>query len=239
MWFGKIERILLIIFVPLGLFFLGLYNYLRDGVFYSIDSFFNVILDLFYKQGVSFAWFCSGLGVYESLPQNTVSYTFGGFIDYLHYGVIGQILWGNNGLGVGNNLMRGEMGNSMAHHLSYLLLGDAYLQGHGCGSSGFLEVFVDYGYIGIIIYCVLLGIFCVRAFNFSQYNLIKLSLVLLTIDGILYMPRAQAMQPFLFVLQLQFICPFIICFGYALLISSGIVHLWKNNASDVHGVKLS
>lgn len=89
-------------------------------------------------------------------------------IDYFKYGSIGQRFFGIEGLGNGNNLRHALNGNSMAHQLSYTLLGDWYLEGHGCGSSYLLEVFADYGKIGIFIFSFFLGMLLISAFDIGK-----------------------------------------------------------------------
>lgn len=40
--------------------------------------------------------------------------------------------------------------NSLAHNLAYVYRKDEYLAGNGNGSSYLLEIFADYGYIGVL-----------------------------------------------------------------------------------------
>ena len=123
-----------------------------------------VIADLFYKQGVSFRWLALGYGAIPFLPHNGfTNYTFGSFIDYFCNGSIAQKFFGAVSLGSSNSLLKAQYGNNFSHHLSYILLGDEYLAGHGCGSSYLLEVFADYGYLGIVVFSLILGLFLVCA----------------------------------------------------------------------------
>ena len=47
--------------------------------------------------------------------------------------------------------------NSYAHNLSYLVLNKEYLKGHGIGSSYIMELYTDYGMIGVFLLSLLLG----------------------------------------------------------------------------------
>ena len=211
-WIGKFETICLLVATPIGLIVLGLMNYIRDNVSSGMSNVTEILVDLLYKQGVTFSWYCSGLGILKQLPGITSSnYTFGGFIDYFKYGSLGQIFFGMEGLGNVNSLRRAMTGNSMAHQLSYTLLGNSYLQGHGCGSCYLLEVYADYGIAGIFIFSILLGIVLVCAFSIARRSVIGGVIMLLAITGILFMPRAEAMGGIKFIFRMPFWCTFIVC----------------------------
>lgn len=211
-WIGKIETIGMLVATPIGLIFLSLMNYIRDGVSSGMSKVTEILVDLLYKQGVTFSWYCSGLGVLKQLPGiNTSNYTFGGFIDYFKYGSIGQVCLGIEGLGSGNSIRHAMNGNSMAHQLSYTLLGDSYLQGHGCGSCYLLEVYADYGIVGIFIFSILLGAILTSALAIARKNTICGVIMLLSITGTLFMPRAEAMGGVNFILRIPFWCTFAVC----------------------------
>ena len=218
-WLGKMEKGLMITIMPFMLMFLAAYKYIRSDIDVEFTP-IELVVDFFYSQGVTFTWLCSGLGVYTQLPDGVISYTFGEIIDYFKYSRAAELIWGGVNLGNSNNLLRATLGNSMSHHLSYLLLGNRYLNGNGVGSSYLLEVFVDFGYIGIILFCLLLGWFTIYTLHFARKGIIQCSVILLAINGILYMPRANAMAPFIYLVQIQFLCSFVACFGYSLLLSS-------------------
>ena len=223
-WFGKNEKTCLLVMSPFLLIFLAAYGYIRTNVSWREFNIFELFMEFFYSQGVSFGWLCSGLGITEMLSENVCSYTFGGVIDYYRYGTMAQLLWGGTDLGVGNNILRATLSNSMGHHLSYLLLGDLYLEGSGVGSSYILEVFVDFGYIGVAIFCLLLGYITIYIVHWALKGIIQYYIFLVSINGILLMPRSSAMAPVLFLFQAQYICLFILCVGYSYILSSFIVH---------------
>ena len=211
-WIGKFEKWALILVTPIGLVLLGMMNYIRDGVSAGFSNVFEIFLDLLEKQGVTFSWLSCGLGILNKLPgYGSSNYTFGGIIDYFKYGSIGQRFFGIEGLGNGNNLRHALNGNSMAHQLSYALLGDWYLEGHGCGSSYLLEVFADYGKIGIFIFSFFLGTVLISAFDIAKRNMFCGAVVLLSITGTLFMPRSEAMDGIDFILRIPFWCTFICC----------------------------
>lgn len=211
-WIGKFERWALILVTPIGLVLLGMMNYIRDGVSAGFSNVFEIFLDLLEKQGVTFSWLSCGLGILNKLPGfGSSNYTFGGIIDYFKYGIIGQKFFGIEGLGSGNNLRHALSGNSMAHQLSYALLGDWYLEGHGCGSSYLLEVFADYGKIGVFIFSFFLGMLLISAFDIAKQNMFCGAIMLLSITGTLFMPRSEAIGGINFILRIPFWCTFICC----------------------------
>lgn len=209
-WIGSFEKTALIAGIPVGVCVLGLLNYVREGTSVSFNNVFDIIVDFFFKQGVTFAWYCSGLGILYKLPQ-PANYTFGSIADYFKYGSLAQIFFGAEALQEGNNLQRALNGNSMAHHLSYALLGQEYLNGHGCGSSYLLELYADYQEAGVFIFSVLLGAFLIVSFFLAKRNSIFGAIMLLTINGILFMPRAEVMGGLGFILRIPFWCTFLVC----------------------------
>lgn len=121
----------------------------------ATNGFFGAIVDLLYKQGVSFNVLGIGYSTIPNLPPGPKCYTFGGFIDYFLHGSIAQ-MFGGTDLGAGNNVVKAVEGNSFAHSMSYIAKSD-YLQGHGWGSSYLLETYVDFGWIGLILFSLVLG----------------------------------------------------------------------------------
>lgn len=210
-WLGKIEKTALILATPIGLCALGLLNYTRDNLNVKFGGVGAIITDLIVRQGVSFAWLCSGLGSLNAINTYPgINFTFGSFIDYFKYGRLGEKFFGIS-LGSGNTLLKATKSNSMAHHLSYTLLGEQYLQGHGSGSSYLLEVYADYKIIGIIIFSVLLGLFLSVALKFARQGIIPCAFILLSVSGVLLMPRAEALGAFYFTIQLPFWCAILAC----------------------------
>lgn len=220
-WLGILEKGALLLAVPLGLILLGAMNYLREGQ--GMEGGMNpaaIIADLFYKQGVSFKWLALGFGAMPFLPHNGfTNYTFGSFIDYFCNGSIAQKFFGAVSLGSSNSLLKAQMGNNFSHHLSYILLGDEYLAGHGCGSSYLLEVFADYGYLGIVVFSLILGLFLVCAPRLAGKNAVLFSIILLCMTNLFLIPRAEATGFLQFVLTMQFWAAFVICCGGALILS--------------------
>ena len=222
-WMGKFEKGVLILGVPAGLVLLGAMNYIREGNGGAGGpaNVLSIIADLFYKQGVSFRWLALGYGAIPFLPHHGfTNYTFGSFIDYFCNGSIAQKFFGAVNLGSSNSWIKAHYGNNFSHHLSYILLGESqYLAGHGCGSSYLLEVFADYGYLGIILFSLILGFLLVYGPRLGGKNALLFSVLLLSVTNLFLIPRAEATGFLQFVLTMQFWAAFVICCGGALIIS--------------------
>ena len=202
-WFGRIEKTLIVAMVPFILVFLGALNYTRADAEVSKNG-FELIIDLFYHQGITFDVLTIGYASIPALPVRPFrNYTFGGFIDYFLHGTIGQ-LFGGTPLPSGNNMEQALYSNSFAHNMSYVAKGKEYLEGHGWGSSYILETFVDYGYIGVIISSMLIGIFCVYVLKFMKKNKYTFYISLLALTSFFMLPRAEATGWLTFILTAQF-----------------------------------
>ena len=216
-WVGKIERLLLIICTPLGIIFLGLFNYIREGISFNGIHVSTSIIDFFYKQGVTFSWISCGLGVINQLPAH-VCYTFGTIVDYILYGSLGQIIFGTEGIPSNNTAIHGTRGNSLSHHLSYIVLGNKYLEGHGTGSSYLLESYIDFGYIGVFIISLFIGILSIALMRAAKKYFSIAIITFLTFTGIIYMPRNEFGQIIGFLTYIQFWFITICCILAALLL---------------------
>lgn len=221
-WLGKAERTVILLFLPFILAFLGVYNYIReDRAVENGMGIFSLIVDLFYKQGVSFDVLCIAYGTIPYLPERTIrNYTFGGFIDYFTHGTIAQLL-GGKGLLPGNNLEQALYSNSFAHNMSYIAKGQDYLEGHGFGSSYILETFVDYGYAGVVISSIIFGFLCIYAMRLVQLNKYTFYVTLIGLTSLFFVPRAETTGWLTFLLTAQFwISTLVIVFASGLCIKS-------------------
>ncbi len=214
-WLGFLEKFLITLLTPIAVIILGAYNYIRDseGGSKVTKNIFELVVDFIYKQGVSFEVLCIG---YESIPKikytGFTNYTFGGIIDYFKYSKIARILWGGMSLGEGNNLNKALYSNSFAHRMSYVARGQEYLDGHGWGSSYILETFADFGYVGIIIFSILMGAFLASVIYILRKGNIGFIFILVSLTNMYFCPRDAALGWINFILYLQFWVPFLVCY---------------------------
>lgn len=233
-WIGRFERTACIIVIPFALVFLGAYNYIRDSAEYQ-SSAVSLIVDLFYKQGVSFDVLCIGFAAIPNLPSVVPkNYTFGNAIDYIKTNVISRKLFGTQPLGDGNNEYRAIYGNDFSHSMSYVARDD-YLDGHGYGSSFILETFADFGYIGIIIFSILLGMLMIYMLHLLRKSRMWRVVVFMALTQFFFMPRASATGCFTFVIYIQFWIPIAAIYLLAALINKkyDIVRPCKENGKSL------
>ena len=88
--------------------------------------------------------------------------------------------------------------NSYAHNLSYLVLNNEYLNGHGIGSSYIMELYTDYGMIGVFLLSLLLGILFIAMLQVAyRSRTILFALSLLILNNLFFMPRSSFFRKFL------------------------------------------
>lgn len=204
-WIGKVEKILIAICTPVFIAFLTLYSYIRVGNGAKVQNPLSVIADFFYGQGVTFDVLSIGYGY---IPGARIiqpcNYTFGGFIDYIYRGTIGQKLFHTEPLTSYNSIFNAENSNSFSHVLSYLSFKGEYLKGHGRGSSYLLEVYVDFDYIGVIVFSLILGALLIYIVNIFGKNTLMDTIILVSLTTIFFIPRAEATGWLTFIVTIQF-----------------------------------
>lgn len=204
-WIGKFEKIVLVIAIPCSLCFMTVYAYIRSGAAIVKTSFLRLLMEFFYGQGVTFNVLGIAYGHRMNLPERAWrNYTFGGMIDYIVHGRIGQLLFGTEALPEGNNWSNGRLSNNLSHNLSYLVRKDSYLNGQGWGSSYMLENYIDFGYIGLILFNLVLGILLVYMLKRFGRNTLLDTIVLLSMTTIFFIPRAEATGWLSFIVTVQF-----------------------------------
>lgn len=212
-WFGKTERVLVGIATPLCLIFMGVYSSIREGKGISMKNPFALLADFFYGQGATFDALSVAYGYREGIkllrPKN---YTFGGFIDYILHGRIGQMLWHTEALPSGNNEINGIYSNSFAHNFSYVSLKEEYLKGRGRGSSYMLENYFDFGWIGVILFSLVLGILLIAVIHWFGKKLLANTVILISLTTIFFTPRAEATGWLTFILTVQFWLCMVACY---------------------------
>lgn len=211
-WIGFWEKLLLAVGGPISIAFLGAYNYIREGKKLGSMGLFDLILDFFYKQGVSFDVLRIG---YKTIPNikytGFVNYSFGEILDYILHGNIAQILWNAKSFGVGQTETLGLYSNLLANRIAYTASKGAFLSGHGWGGSYLLDTYADWGYLGVILFSLFLGIVFSSMIYFIKKNTFSCCIVLIILNSIYYIPRSSAFYWAGFAVYIQFYIPVITC----------------------------
>lgn len=218
-WIGKFEKTVFIIGSPLVLAFLGAYNYIREGRKMVSGGFFGLLIDFFYRQGVSSEILKVG---YSFLPKIKytcfVNYSFGEIIDYVFHGSLAQILFGAKSLGEGQNINLGMYSSLLANRIAYTAVPESFLSGHGWGSSYILDTYADWGYLGIIFFSLFLGILFSYMNCYFKKRTLYTVFILLVLTNVYYCPRSSAFGFLSFIVYLQFYIPFFACFAISMLL---------------------
>ena len=192
-----LKRIILI-GLAAGIVFSGLFFYVdRSRLDYQRRDQFILPLQLIYDQNISYMTLNRGqelAGI--SLYQNK-NYTFGPFSD--HFGAARHLKPYTKAFV--------EQADSLAADIAYHLYGDNAFKGYGLGSSFIMEVYHDYGFIGLAVYSMLLGMLLASLSAISWRNLIVDALKLRILLEIFYIPRAPASQFLVNLLVPQFYLP--------------------------------
>ncbi|WP_010677043.1 O-antigen polysaccharide polymerase Wzy family protein [Bacillus timonensis] len=217
-WITRSLKISIITIIPVIMILFSAYNYVRFEIEKTNDM--NPIVDFVYNQGISFTTLTRGYTAAPYLPDHdNKNYTFGSFIDYITRGTPSQILFGVEGLG-SNTVEHATLGNSLSHALSYHLYGKSYLNGQGAGSSYILELYLDFGLIGIVIFSILLGILFSSFSNLIGNNWFKNVILLRILMEVFLIPRGSALGWLNFLMGLQFWIPIFLCWFLSLAILS-------------------
>lgn len=204
-WLGKIECSIVVISTPVILIFMGCYSYIRDGQGMNMVNPIRLLVDFFEGQGVTFDVMTIAYGYRAGiLLKEPKNYTFGSIIDYIYRGTVGQKIFGTCAIPEGNNEIAGTLSNNFSHILSYITLKDEYLNGRGRGSSYILEVFFDYGYIGVFIFNIILCIVLIGMVRWFGKKVLFSTIILISLTGIFFIPRAEATGWLTFIVTLQF-----------------------------------
>lgn len=188
-WFGKFEKNLCIIFIPLLILSMPLINIVRLGDDITVQDIFDGMTAFFYQQGVSITVIKRALIFEGALPDGKF-YMFGGLWDFFHSNVISRML---GMVSYSKNTVEHALeGSSLQHALSYIVMGNYYLMGHGLGSSYIAEAFHDFRYAGVIIINFIYGYILKRLFDFKQYNVWIAAVALSMLNALFLAPRGNA-----------------------------------------------
>lgn len=217
-WFKRKYIVYLIASIPLIAVAGSVINVTRFGG--STDG-MNVIesfLNFFYDQGVTGNMVKRAYEYSDKIPD--AIYT----LEFLHSGLLARLL----GIEVynGNSVDHALYGNSMTHALGYAVMGSQYLAGRGTGSSYIIEVFYDFGYLGVATGTALYSWLFAKISKLRKNNIFTRSLMFSVITQLLWAPRASFTAFISFLDAPSTIIAFIFIFSLAYLFK------WKNKRNS-------
>ncbi|MDO5720248.1 MAG: O-antigen polysaccharide polymerase Wzy family protein [Actinomycetaceae bacterium] len=208
-WLGTFEKLALLLGAPVAVLALNALNYLRAGTTTHFAAITDSFLDFFHKQGVSFKMLTFSYSEIPRLPDGFHSYTFGPIIDYVTRGPIGQAM-GNKPLPGNNSVEMALESNSFSHAMSFLTHSN-YLGGEGYGSSYTIELFTDFGWLGVLIGGIVLGVSLTLIPSFIDRGGVIGIATLYAVTQIMWLPRDSALGWVSFLSTPQFWLFVIIC----------------------------
>ena len=203
-WFGKLEKIAIIVCIPLMIISMGAYNYIRDDKEVKISA-GELMVDFLYKQGTTYDTVLQGYTYQDKLPgKDNKNYTFSAVTDTVLYNSLGKLIFDAPEITDGNSLRTAYNSHSFSHAISSVVLGDEYIGGKGRGSSYIIENYIDFGYTGCIVFSLLLGVVCsasVLLFGKKWFGSVIILNILL---DLFFTPRAESLSSVTFLFSYKF-----------------------------------
>ena len=226
-WIGVKEKAMLYLGTPIMMLVMGFLNYARDGEGIGNMSLSELLIDFVYKQGTSFGVLARGYLYGSNLPVREFrNYTFSPIIEYITRGNLGILFGGTPFVSANNSLELALTSDRYAHNISYIVLRQDYLAGHGIGGSYVMEMYTDYGMIGLFLLSIIMGISFIFMMKSSyQSGILFFSITLLILNNLFFMPRSSFSESFFSLFTMQFWGIIIIIFVSAGLLKKRIKHV--------------
>lgn len=200
----KLLIISTIVVAIIGLVILGKIGYDRSSEDYNGNS-WKFIPNIAYVQSTTFDTIRQIYDHKNDLPRNLFgNYSFGNIIENVEYNKITEIVFKIKPISNYNSVTRATTGFSMAHQISYIALGQLYLDGYGIGTSYLGEAYIDAGYLGVIILSMIIGYLMAYISNHTFEHWLKTSFILEILLIIFYLPRESFGAIFDFIFSLTF-----------------------------------
>ena len=226
-WIGLKEKLVLYIGSPIMMVAMGILNYVRDDAEINKTGVFDILLDFVYKQGTSFGVLTRGYLYESSLPiKEFRNYTFSSIIEYFSKGNLAILFGAKPYTAENNSIELALQSDRYPHNISYIVMKEEYLAGHGIGSSYIMEIYTDYGLIGIFLFSILLGMLFILMMRIAYSGKILLfGMTLLVLNNLFFMPRSSFSESFFSLFTMQFWGIIIIIFVSAGLLKKRIKHV--------------
>lgn len=204
-WIGRKEITLVVMLIPVVIVALGAMNYTREDQDIPSTSPLYLVEDFFYKQGTSFDTMIQTVEYRDKILTDTyINFSFGEFVDFALYNGISNKIFGTTELEYGNGIKKATISNNLAHRVSYIALGDYYLEGHGRGTTYFSELYLDFGYMGVLILNMIIGLFFGRVTKLYKNGYCQRMILLIILMNVFLTPRMSFSSSITFVISYYF-----------------------------------
>lgn len=187
-WITRKTILVLLMSMPVCGVLLAAYSTLRTGV--DLDSnvtFKSLLIVLFANVADTDKVIKYGYMLRDIIPENHI-YCIGNMIDYFQFSNLSKIFFGNEVL-VSQTAEYALQGNNFSYMLSYLYYPSKFLSGHGLGSCYIAELYQDFGYMGIFLGNLVVGIMLRNIFIINNTSIWRNCLVIYTYRLLLLTPR--------------------------------------------------
>ena len=203
-WIGRKEKFLVCVGVPVGVLAMGAVNYIRADSAVRPEGAFALLGDTLYKQGVSFRVLGYGYDYYPQISAlGPKFYSFEPFIHNITQGFVGQVFLGMPLLPDTNSAELALQGHSYGNTLSYFAHPN-YLGGEGYGSSYLLELYTDFGFVGVALFSLVFGMLSVWLAGLVGRNWFSGMAGLLACYYVFHIPRGTVLEWMSFVFKTRF-----------------------------------
>lgn len=189
-WISKLEIGTVVVSFPIILIVMNFIASLRTSTEATHLSFKESLFHFFHSQGVTVNLLGYTKELSNQLPINRF-YSFGTIIEYFTNNIVIKTLLGTN-VYSGQTVERALNGYLYSHRISYMVMPNAYLLGRGYGSTYIAELYVDFGYLGVILGSMILGvILLMTSKSFYSSKWIYRVIAIVIIKNIILLPRYE------------------------------------------------
>lgn len=219
-WVSAKKLRLILLAIPFLIFYLTIYNEIRNGIVSSqliSKKLAHPLAYFAYEQGGTLDLLQNFFDIRSQLPAKF--YFLGPLYDTFFHNSLLATLFGIN-VYTGTTMEYLNSTHTLAAQLSYYILGNSYFDGNSVDSSYLLDIFVNFSWLGIIVVSVLLAIYMLNIFKYMNGNWLVRTIILASLTNIFLMPRAMFMSTFSFIVSPYFWFGILFCYLIALGVSS-------------------
>ena len=188
-WIGKRGIVTLVLLIPVLISFLFLVSFIRSDREYDGNGSTNLIVNFFYQQGVSVNVLGYAKKFDNILPDGKL-YSAGKIIDFVNHNAISQVLFDTDP--VKPQTVEHAMDDHTLHAtLTYLGSPNLYFSGGGYGGCYIADLWVDFGFIGIVVGSLIFGVCLANIRKWCSQSFWKASVGLLMYTNIIFAPRSN------------------------------------------------
>lgn len=225
-WVSKRVIILLCLLIPYILAFLFLYDYIRTGNEIKFVSVSDSILDFFVNIGASSKVIKYGYE-YKGHINGFRWFSMGETLNYFKYGTLFN-LFDLSSIPSRHSAEFALQGHAFGDYISYLVMRNGFLSGHGTGSSFIAELFADFGYVGVSVGSFLYGVLFKKISSMNESKWLSTSIKLYIFFSLIKAPRSNFDGFIAAIVNVNFIIIMLFIYFFAQFVHDRSYVKWKN-----------